>query len=60
MDHAFGKYNIPIAYTYEMRGNGPYGNFGFVLPPHLIIPNGEEMTLSLIALVEKSREYGYL
>lgn len=41
-DHAWGRYNISLAYTYEMRGNGPYGNFGFVLPPHLIIPNCEE------------------
>ena len=43
-----------------MRGNGPYGNYGFVLPPHLIIPNAEEVTESLIALVSKSREYGLL
>lgn len=60
MDHAYGFHNIPITYTYEMRGDGDYGNFGFFLPPQFIIPNAEEITASLIAMVHKSREYGLL
>lgn len=43
-----------------MRGNGYYGNYGFFLPPQWIIPNAEEIVESLIAMVHKSREYGYL
>lgn len=43
-----------------MRGNGPYGNFGFFLPPEFIIPNGLEIIAGLKGLVEKTRQYGYL
>lgn len=60
VDHAYGHHRIPIGYTYEMRGNGPYGNFGFVLPPQWIIPNGQEVMVSLVALVSKSRERNLL
>ena len=59
-DHFYGLYGIPIAYTYEMRGNGNYGQFGFFLPPELIIPNAEEVLESLIGLVKKAREFEYL
>jgi carboxypeptidase A len=59
-DHAYGAHGIPIAYTYEMRGNGAYGNFGFQLPPAHIIPNGDEVTHSLGAMVQKARERGLL
>ena len=60
VDHAFGHYGIPIAYTFEMRGNGDYGRFGFVLPPQFIIPNGEEIVEALIGLVHKAREFNYV
>lgn len=59
IDHAFGYHNISVAYTYEMRGNGLYGNYGFFLPAQLIIPNAEEMLASMVGLIEKSREYGH-
>lgn len=59
-DHAYGYHKIPIGYTYEMRGNGNYGNFGFFLPPELIIPNAEEILASLVVLVEEARKFGYL
>ncbi|KAG5675035.1 hypothetical protein PVAND_004974 [Polypedilum vanderplanki] len=59
-DHAYGKYKIPISYTYEMRGSGSYGNFGFFLPPEFIIPNAEEMLEAFLGLVSKAREYGLL
>jgi Zinc carboxypeptidase len=60
VDHAYGHHKIPIAYTYEMRGSGTYGNFGFFLPSEFIVPNGEEVLESLIALVAKAREFGYV
>lgn len=53
-DHAYGHYNIPISYTYEMRG---VNLGGFVLPPEHIIPNAEEILESYIGLVQKAREF---
>ncbi|CRL06537.1 CLUMA_CG019442, isoform A [Clunio marinus] len=58
-DHAYGHHRIPLSYTYEMRGNGDYGNHGFVLPPEFIIPNGKEVLASLVGMVQKSRQLGY-
>jgi hypothetical protein len=43
-----------------MRGSGTYGNFGFFLPSEFIVPNGEEVLESLIGLVQKAREFGYV
>lgn len=60
VDHLYGKYGIPIVYTFEMRGSGTYGNYGFVLPPRFIIPNAEEILQSFIALVGETRMFGYL
>lgn len=59
IDHAFGYHNISIGYTYEMRGNGVYGNYGFFLPADLIIANAEEMVEGMVGLIHKSREYGH-
>lgn len=39
---------------------GHYGNYGFFLPPELIIPNAEEVFASIVVLVQKAREFGYL
>jgi carboxypeptidase A len=58
MDHAYGKFGIPISYTIEMRGNGDYGNFGFFLPPEFIIPNAEEILNSFVGIIQKAREFG--
>lgn len=60
MDHATGHYQIPLGYTYEMRGNGVYGNYGFVLPPTLILANAQEVMASLIGMVQGARAIGYL
>jgi carboxypeptidase A len=57
-DHAYGQYGIPISFTYEMRGSGDYGNFGFFLPPEYIIPNAEEVMESFIGLVRRARDFG--
>ena len=43
-----------------MRGSGTYGNFGFFLPAEFIIANGVEIMNSLVGLVAKAREFGYL
>jgi len=59
-DHAYGHFNIPLSFTFEMRGSGDYGNFGFALPPRFIIPNAEEVLEAYIGLVQKAREFGRL
>ncbi|KAG5672021.1 hypothetical protein PVAND_002183 [Polypedilum vanderplanki] len=59
-DHAYGHHGIKLAYTLEMRGNGNYGNYGFVLPPQFIIPNAQEVIAGLVGLVRSARTFGYL
>ncbi|KAL7013596.1 hypothetical protein ACKWTF_015485 [Chironomus riparius] len=59
-DNAYGQYGIPLSYTYEMRGSGDYGNYGFFLPPEFIISNSEEVLESFIGLVRKARGFGKL
>lgn len=60
VDHAYGQNGIPVAYTFEMRGDGDYGNFGFFLPPEFIVPNAEEVLEGLKGLVQEARKFGYL
>jgi hypothetical protein len=60
VDHAYGSNKIPIAYTFEMRGSGDYGNFGFLLPGEFIVPNAEEVLEALKGLVQESRKFDYL
>jgi hypothetical protein len=55
-DHTHGKFNIPISFTVEMRGNGPYGNFGFFLPSQFILPNAEEVLKGITALIHTARD----
>mgnify|MGYP003487584651 CR=1 FL=1 len=57
-DHTYGAHNISISFTCEMRGNGPYGNFGFFLPPEFIRPNVEEVTKGFIALIKDAQTFG--
>ena len=59
-DHAYGAHGIPLSYTIEMRGNGVYGNFGFVLPPAFIKPNAVEVVAGLKAMVNEAKRLGYL
>lgn len=40
-----------------MRGNGDYGQYGFVLPAQFIKPNCEEILKGFIALIHKAREF---
>ena len=53
----FNELDIKIGYTIEYRDKGRYG---FVLPPVQILPNCEELMAGMIALVDKSKELGYL
>ncbi|XP_055708910.1 zinc carboxypeptidase-like [Phlebotomus papatasi] len=56
-------YSLGIpGFTYEFRNvDTETGEFyGYVAPPDQILPNAEEVLDSLIALVEKARELGYM
>lgn len=56
MDWVKSAFKVPITYTYELRDTGRYG---FVLPPEQIIPTGEEILDSLVALFEEAENIGY-
>lgn len=49
----YGAHDIPLSYTFEFRDQGTYG---FVLPPEQIIPNCQETTDAIIAMVAAARE----
>lgn len=55
-DHAYGHFNTPLVFTYEMR-EGP--DSIFILPPEQIDINALEVFTSLLALIEKSKELNY-
>ncbi|KAH8271012.1 hypothetical protein KR018_000178 [Drosophila ironensis] len=57
VDWVFNDLGKKIAYTIEYRDTGRYG---FILPPVQIIPNCEELLVGMLALIEKSKELGYL
>lgn len=57
VDWIKGVHDTPLVYLYEFRD---LGRNGFVLPAEQIIPNAEEVLDSIVVLVQKSREIGYL
>jgi len=57
VDYMYAAHGIPISYTFEFRDRGTYG---FVLPPEQIIPNCQETTDAIIAMVKASRELGQI
>lgn len=59
-DHAYGAHGIPLSYTIEMRGNGDYGTFGFLLPARLIRINAEEVFAGMKGMIIEARRLGYL
>ncbi|XP_014212980.1 zinc carboxypeptidase-like [Copidosoma floridanum] len=57
VDWAKAVLGLPIAYTYELRGRSPIP--GFLLPAKQIVPNGEEVLDSLVAMFGEARKFGY-
>lgn len=58
VDHVYGHFGTPLAYTYEFRA-GPASPSRFILPPEQIKDNSEEILVSLTAFIEKAKELGY-
>lgn len=49
------EYQTPLTYVYELRDDGDYG---FVLPPWLILPNNLEIVDSIIAMFQEAAKRG--
>lgn len=47
---------MPIVYLFELRDVGEYG---FLLPPELIIANNEEIVAGLVEMDRVARQIGY-
>ena len=56
LDWVKANLKLPLVYIYELRDKG---NNGFLLPPNQIIPNGQEVMDSLVALFNEAKKYGY-
>ncbi|XP_058805442.1 zinc carboxypeptidase-like isoform X2 [Phymastichus coffea] len=56
MDWAKATLNVPVSFTYELRDTGRHG---FVLPADQIIPNGQEVVDSLVAMFKEAIRFGY-
>lgn len=56
-DYVYGKLNVSIAFTYELRP--AQGRAGFELPVDQIIPTCEETLDSLVVLLAASEKRGY-
>lgn len=57
-DWAFGRYNTPLTYTYEvapMRGTSN----GFVMNPAQIMPNNRAIGTGIRAMIVRARQLGY-
>jgi hypothetical protein len=58
MDFVYSNYDIPIAYTIELRGPKDTPTL-FVLPANEITPTCEEILNSFIAALKEARRLGY-
>lgn len=58
MEWAYGKLDVKLAYTYELRPKAG-GADGFVLPPDQIIPTSLETFDSVVAMIEEGEKLGY-
>lgn len=56
IDWVRAEIDTPLTYCYELRDLGTYG---FLLPANQIIPVGEEMVDSVVALLNGGRALGY-
>nr|AYV99566.1 venom polypeptide [Dolopus genitalis] len=57
IEWAYGKLNVPLVYTYELRPRNQWN--GFILPPQQIVPVGEETMDSVVALLREAKKLGY-
>lgn len=58
MDFVYKTYNVPIAFTIELRGPKETPNL-FILPANEIKPTAEEIMASFIAALNEARSLGY-
>lgn len=56
VDWVKATFKLPLVFGYEVRDKG---NKGFLLPPDQIIPNGQEILDSLVALFQEAQTFGY-
>ncbi|XP_053960330.1 zinc carboxypeptidase A 1-like [Anastrepha ludens] len=52
LDWAYGKLEVPYSYCFELRPSGSYLWSGFRLPAEQIIPTGEEIIDSMLAMIK--------
>ncbi|XP_017853984.2 zinc carboxypeptidase [Drosophila busckii] len=57
VDWAYNELDKKVGFTIEYRDKG---RFGFLLPPAQILPNCEELMAGMIALIDKTKQLGYL
>jgi len=58
VDWAYEKLNVPLAYTFELRGP-PNSTDAFILPADQITPSGEETLDAFTAMLQEGRNRGY-
>uniref|UniRef100_A0ABD2VZF3 Peptidase M14 domain-containing protein n=1 Tax=Trichogramma kaykai TaxID=54128 RepID=A0ABD2VZF3_9HYME len=56
IDWVKGVLGLPIVFIYELRDQG---NYGFLLPADQIIPSGQEVMDSLVAMFDEAARLGY-
>ncbi|XP_033222922.1 zinc carboxypeptidase-like [Belonocnema kinseyi] len=57
IDWVKANLKLPVVFVYELRDQGKKG---FLLPAEQIIPNGQEVLDSFLALFDEAAKYGYL
>lgn len=58
VDWAFASCDVPVAFTFELRGPPESTNM-FILPAEEIIPTGEETLAAYVAMLFAARDMGY-
>ncbi|XP_055637864.1 zinc carboxypeptidase-like [Toxorhynchites rutilus septentrionalis] len=58
VDWAYSECDVPIAFTFELRGPPDSTNM-FILPAEEIIPTGEETLAAYVAMLQSARNLGY-
>lgn len=58
MDYVYRNFDVPVAFTIELRGPKDTTNL-FILPADEITPTGEETLQAFIAMFKEARKLGY-